>query len=90
MVNASLVIGISAGFGVLIFCGIMAIRNEIVFNSRMRAIQVARRRADEMARDGKSNYLEPFDSARSHFGSYGTMLWSFRKWKYEDFYPGWE
>ena len=73
--------------GITLFSGFMILRNAIVFKRRSEAIGHASENARVAIENGDyewKKFYDQFDSA----GTYDQMLWSFTKWSFKDFYPG--
>lgn len=76
-----------------IFGIILLIRNELVYKSRIKAIDVAGKKARHIIDNSKTieemgKWCDAYNE-RDTFGTYGEMLFDLRKWKYEHFYPNW-
>ena len=69
---------------VLIFT--MLIRNEIVYRCREKAREIVYTKAVEDIETNK-DWEKRFKNFES-YGSYNRMMFSFTKWRFEDFYPG--
>ncbi len=65
------------------------VRNDIVYKAHMRALDVAHEKTKALIRARKHDYLKPLEEYMA-FGSYDKMLFDLTKWRYRDFYPGWE
>jgi len=65
---------------VLAFNAMMLFRNNIVYKIRMRA---SKEYYDLAMKTLDVTIQHRFDTA----GSYDSMMYQFRKWKFEDFYP---
>lgn len=81
---------VTVGIFGIIFCILILIRNELIYKIRVRAIKVASNKAKYIIDNGSEgmDWIEEYNK-RDSFGSYYQMLWDFRKWKYEHFYPNW-
>lgn len=61
---------------VLVGCGVMLIRNQIVFKVRTKAADYV------FSQDNWKQLMEKLDNP-----TYDKQIWDWRKWKFEHFYP---
>lgn len=71
---------------VVLFCGLMLVRNEIVFRCRNRANNVASARAQRRI-DNKEFGVWLREWEAYERAEYGRQLWDFRKWTFRQFFP---
>jgi hypothetical protein len=70
----------------LAFCALMLFRNEIVFTVRGKAIDATSAAAKGIIRNGGHDWHAAY-RIMEDFGTYDQMVWSFRKWRFDAFYP---
>ena len=71
------------------FSAILLIRNQMVYKAQLKAIEITSRKAQAAINNWDFNWQRFYKEMES-FGSYDRMLFDLTKWRYADFYPGWE
>ena len=67
-----------------VMCGVMAIRNNIVYGIRCKANKIISEHCNSLIRKGE------YQSGYDYFavkGSYDKMMWQLHKWTFKQFYP---
>jgi hypothetical protein len=76
---------LSAMFVFLCLNIVLLIRNAIVYKHRGRAIALVSEKMKQAIREDRE--WESVSTVADRWDSYEKMLWSFTKWRFEDFFP---
>lgn len=68
----------------ILFCVLMATRNQIVYRIRVRATDIIFKKNREAIKNGDYYSMLNYDEIK---GSYNKMLFQFDKWTFKQFYP---